>query len=159
VECIKRMEELGIMMDISHINEEGFWDAHRSSTRPYMASHSNSYTITPHNRNLKDDQISALAGRGGIIGLALYPLLLSQRNSANIGDIMAHIAHFISIGAGNNLGMGGDWDGFGTMPEGLADISSMRVLESRMAESFGEDVSSRIMSENFYDYFIRYYSS
>jgi len=57
MEVVRRIEELGMIMDISHLNEAGFWDAHRLSTRPYMASHSNTFTVRPHNRNLTDDQI------------------------------------------------------------------------------------------------------
>ena len=156
VECIKRMEELGIILDISHLNEAGFWDAHRVSTRPYMASHSNAYALTPHNRNLTDEQIVAMVDRGGVIGLALYPLFLSPENGADMGDIMAHISHFISLGAGGNLGFGSDFDGFDTMPRGITDISSFTSLEERIAAEFGEEVSHKIMSGNFYEFFIRY---
>ena len=154
---LKRMEELGIIMDVSHINEKGFWDAHDLSTRPYMASHSNAFTVTPHDRNLKDDQIRAIAGSGGIVGLVLYPLILSQRSSANINDYMAHIRHFNALGAGANLGLGSDFDGFGTMPEGFTDVSSYKMLAEKIAEEFDEDTSRRIMYGNFYDFFVRYF--
>jgi len=158
MEVLKRMDELGIILDVSHVNEAGFWDAHSLSTRPYMASHSNAYSVTPHNRNLKDAQIRAIADRGGITGLVLYPLILSQRSSANIDDYMAHIRHFIDQGAGANLGLGSDFDGFGTMPEGFTDVSSYKMLAEKIAEEFGEDTSNAIMYGNFYDFFVRYYN-
>jgi len=157
-EVLRRMDELGIILDISHINEVGFWDAHSISTRPYMASHSNAYSVTPHNRNLKDAQITAMVDRGGIIGLVLYPLILSQRSSANMNDYMAHIRHFIDLGAGANLGLGSDFDGFGTMPDGFTDVSSYKMLAEKIAEVFDEDTSNRIMYGNFYDFFLRYFN-
>ena len=155
--CVRRMEELGMIMDISHINEAGFWDAHRLSTRPYIASHSNAHALTPHRRNLTDRQIEALVGRGGIIGMALYPLFLSPNSSADISDILANIEHFISLGAGGNIGFGSDFDGFNVMPAGVTDVSSFSMLGERISEAFGEDISRKIMYGNFYDFFLRYF--
>ena len=155
-EVLQRMEELGIIVDVSHINEAGFWDIHNLTSRPYMASHSNTFTVTPHNRNLRDDQIRAMVDRGGIIGLVLYPLLLSQNDTATIVDIMAHIRHFLDLGAGGNLGLGGDLDGFRDMPTGLTCVRSFKILEREIAEAFDEGTSRRIMSQNFYDFFVRY---
>ena len=156
-EVVKRMEELGMIVDISHINEAGFWDFHEASTRPYMASHSNSYSLTPHNRNLRDNQILALAERGGIVGLAFYPLLLTSSGSASIDDIIANIRHFVDLGVGDIVGLGGDLDGFGTMPRGLTDVSSFRIIAERVAEEFDETFAARFMSGNFHDFFIHYF--
>jgi len=157
-EVLERMEELGIMLDVSHLNETGFWDAHNQSTRPYMASHSNVFSLVPHRRNLTDDQIIAVAESSGIIGLALYPLFLSEGSSADISDIMRHIGHFISLGAGENLGLGGDLDGFRDMPEGLECVLSYKILAEEIAAEFGEEASQKIMSGNFYNFFLRYFS-
>jgi len=156
-EVVKRVEELGMIMDISHLNEAGFWDAHRISTRPYMASHSNSYSVTPHKRNLTDDQIMAIVDRGGIVGLALYPVILTEKRSANMNDIMAHIEQFIQLGAGDNLGLGCDLDGFGTMPSGLTDVLSLKILEREISERYDDDTAYSIMAGNFYDFFVRFY--
>jgi len=157
IECLKRMEELGIILDVSHINEAGFWDAHRLSSRPYMASHSNSYSVRPHDRNLTDNQIKAIVDSRGIVGLALYPLILSQNSIANTSDIMAHIKHFMDLGAVGHLGLGCDLDGFATMPEGLKDVTSLRIIAKGIAESFGEDASKNIMSGNFHSFLKRYF--
>jgi len=157
VEVLQRMEELGIILDVSHLNRTGFWDAHRLSTRPYMASHSNASSVTPHNRNLTDDQIRAVADSGGVIGIALYPPFLSRSGNVSMGDIMSHIRHFIDLGAGDNLGLGGDLDGFNTMPAGLTCVSSYKVLAEEIANVFGNDASSKIMSGNFYNFFVRYF--
>ena len=158
-QCIRRMEELGIILDVSHLNEAGFWDAHRISARPYMASHSNAYSLTPHNRNLTDGQIEAIVGRGGVIGLTFYPEFLSQGSDASISDIFANISHFIDLGAGGNIGFGSDFDGFNTMPEGLTDVSSFGLLRDEISDIFGESMSTGLMFGNFYDFFVRYFGS
>jgi len=158
-EVVKRMEELGMIIDISHINEAGFWDIHNLSARPYMASHSNAFAVTPHRRNLTDRQITAMVERGGIIGLVLFPQFLIRNNNNNVSmdDIFAHINHFIELGAGGHLGLGGDLDGFRDMPAGLECVLSYKILAERIAERFDDETSLRIMSVNFYEFFVRYF--
>ena len=157
VECIKRMDELGIIIDVSHLNEAGFWDVDRLSSRPYMASHSNVYSVTRHDRNLKDDQIKAIIKKGGIIGLNLYPYFLEQSGNADISSIMKHIDSFIALGAEENLGLGCDFDGISALPKGLTDVSSLKTLEQEIASHFGKRISSRIMSDNYYEFFKRFF--
>ena len=156
VECVKRMEELGIIIDVSHLNEAGFWDLCNISSRPFIASHSNAYSLTPNRRNLKDDQIKAIAERGGIIGINLYPEFHKVNGNASSGSLMEHISHFISIGAGANLGLGCDLDGFDPMPEGFTDVSSLMMLADEITDAFDEETSQKIMSGNFFDFFVRY---
>ncbi|RMF87934.1 MAG: membrane dipeptidase [Nitrospinota bacterium] len=81
-EVIREMDRLRMIIDISHASEETFWDVLDVSTRPVIASHSNAYTLAPHHRNLKDDQIRALARRGGVIGINYFPPFLSSQASA-----------------------------------------------------------------------------
>lgn len=73
IEAVRRMEELGMIVDVSHGNERTFWDICTHTKKPFIASHSNAYALCPHARNLKDDQIKALAERGGIIGMNAWP--------------------------------------------------------------------------------------
>jgi len=159
IEVIKRMDELGMIMDVSHLNEAGFWDAHNTSTRPYMASHSNAYAVFPHNRNLKDDQIMAIVESGGIIGFNMFPLIIAPNQRATMDDVMAHFRHFINIGAGNNLGLGCDFDGIPSTPQGITDVSSLKSFGRLLADEFDEDTSFRIMEGNFYEFFKRYFDS
>jgi len=139
------------------LNEAGFWDAHNTSTRPYMASHSNAYAVFQHNRNLKDDQIMAIVESGGIIGFNMYPLIIAPNERATIADIMAHFLHFIDIGAGYHIGLGCDFDGIPSMPQGITDVSSLKMFGELLTEEFGEDASFRIMEGNFYEFFKRYF--
>jgi len=156
-EVIERMEELGMIMDVSHLNEAGFWDAVNHSTRPFMASHSNAHAVTPHRRNLTNEQILAVVERGGIIGIAFYSEFLTNDASASIDDIVRHITHFIELGAVNHIGLGSDFDGMSDLPAGMTDVTSLRALENRLVSEFGNEIASKIMSENFYDFFVRYF--
>ena len=157
IECVQKMDELGMIVDVSHLNEAGFWDVHKTSTRPYMASHSNTYSILQHNRNLKDDQITAIVESGGIIGFNMYPAFITSNRTAVIDDIMTHFKHFIQIGAGSNIGLGCDFDGIDSTPEGITNVSSLKMFEESLSEEFNEETSYKIMEGNFYDFFKRYF--
>jgi len=157
LECIKRMDELGMMMDVSHLNDAGFWDAHNTATRPYMASHSNAYAVMPHDRNLNDDQIMAIVERGGIIGFNMFPQIMASNNRADMDDIMKHFQHFINIGAGNHIGLGCDFDGIPSTPKGITDVSSLEAFGDLLTTEFDKETSFRIMEGNFYEFFVRYF--
>jgi len=157
IEVIQRMDELGMILDISHLNEAGFWDAHNTSTRPYMASHSNAHAVMPHNRNLKDEQIIAIVESGGIIGFNMFPPFIAQNGGADMDDVSAHFRHFIQLGAGNHIGFGCDFDGISSTPEGIVDVLSLKTLEDFLSEEFDTETSFKIMQGNFYEFFKRYY--
>jgi len=156
-EVIRRMDELGMILDVSHLNEAGFWDAHSTSTRPYMASHSNSYAVMPHNRNLLDDQIMAIVDSGGIIGFNMFPPFIATGGGATLDDAMAHFRHFIHIGAGAHIGLGSDFDGVPSLIQGVDGVSSLKMFEKLLAEEFGEGTAFQIMEGNFYEFFVRYF--
>ncbi|MCL2426212.1 MAG: dipeptidase [Oscillospiraceae bacterium] len=157
VEVIQRMDELGMIMDVSHLNEAGFWHAHEVSTRPYMASHSNAYAVMPHNRNLRDDQIMAMVERGGIIGFNMFPTIVAPGNVVTLDDVLAHFRHFIEIGAGNYIGLGCDFDGIPSMPQGIYCVSSLKMFGDLLTDEFGEHTAFRIMEGNFYEFFVRFF--
>jgi len=157
IDVIKRMDELGMILDVSHLNEAGFWDAHNTSTRPYMASHSNAYSIMPHNRNLKDDQIAAIVESGGLIGFNMFPSIIAPGNRVTLDDVLAHFKHFIDIGAGDHIGLGCDLDGIPSMPTGFTDVSSIKMFGELLSEEFSEDHAYKIMEGNFYEFLKRYF--
>ena len=157
IECIQRMDELGMIMDVSHLNEAGFWDAHNTATRPYMASHSNAYAVFPHNRNLRDDQILAIVKSGGIIGFNMFPQIVAPNSQAAMDDVMAHFNHFIQLGAVKHLGLGCDFDGIPSTPAGITDVSSLKAFGALLAAEFDDNTSHRIMEGNFYEFFKRYF--
>lgn len=158
ISCIKRMNELGILIDVSHLNEAGFWDVHMVSSKPYIASHSNAYSVTAHIRNLKDAQIKDMVKKGCLIGLNLYPYFLNGTKKAGIDDIIRHIKHFIELGAMRNIGLGCDFDGIDVLPEGFDGVSSLKILGQIITEEFNENFSTSIMYGNYYDFLKRFLS-
>jgi len=159
IEVIQRMDELGMILDVSHLNEAGFWDAHNTSTRPYMASHSNAYSVMPHDRNLKDDQITAIVESGGLIGFNMFPAIIASGNRVTLNDVSAHFKHFFDIGAGDHIGLGCDLDGIPSMPAGFSDVSSLKMFGEFLTEEFGEERAFNVMEGNFYRFFKRYFDS
>ncbi|MBE7036892.1 MAG: membrane dipeptidase, partial [Ruminococcaceae bacterium] len=112
-EVVSTMNELGMIVDVSHISERGFWDVLRESKQPVMATHSNSKTICGHKRNLTDEQIRALSEKGGVMGLNLYPDFLAY-DAKTVGweDCIRHIKQIISVGGEDCIALGSDFDGF-----------------------------------------------
>ena len=149
-EILRRMNELGIIVDVSHLNIAGFRDVLAHSAKPFIASHSNAYSITPHMRNLEDWQAEAIVNCGGIIGINLYPYFLDANGNADMDSVLSHVAHFVELGAGKNLVLGCDLDGVDILPKGFSDVDSINILAEGLAETFGHDMARDITSENFY---------
>jgi len=157
IEVVQRMDELGMIVDVSHLNEAGFRDFNNISTRPYMASHSNAHSVLAHNRNLTDDQIQAIVESGEIIGFNMFSAFRAPTGRVRIDDAMAHFRHFIEIGAVNNIGLGCDFDGIHLTPVGITDVSSLKVFEEALVVEFDEVTAHKIMEGNFYEFFKRYF--
>jgi membrane dipeptidase len=115
VEAVREMNRLGVIIDVSHLSDGGFWDVSRHSEKPFVASHSNARALSPHRRNLTDDMIRALAERGGIAGINYYPLFLNEdaSNRSATAELTArHVVHIINTGGEDAAALGSDWDGF-----------------------------------------------
>ena len=129
---VRRMQELGMIIDVSHLSEESFWDVHRMTQGPLVASHSDAAALEPHPRNLSDAQIRVLADRGGVIGINFYPGFLG---AASVERAAAHIDHMVTHGGIGCVAMGSDFDGISTTPRGLENASTFptlsRVLKRR----------------------------
>ena len=113
---LERMEELGMIPDVSHLSDEGFYDVARAAKKPFVASHSNARAICPHPRNLTDDMIRILADKGGIMGLNYYPPFVTGQDAAaketdRRQALIRHAAHIVKVGGIEVLGLGGDFDG------------------------------------------------
>lgn len=119
---VERMEELGMIVDVSHLSDAGFWDVARRAKRPFVASHSNARQICPCVRNLTDEMIRALAEKGGVTGLNFCAdfLTKAQENTPNPGTVEAvvrHAKHIVKVGGMECLGLGSDFDGIDTHAE------------------------------------------
>ncbi|ETT52221.1 dipeptidase [Paenibacillus sp. FSL H7-689] len=113
-ELVRQCNEIGMLLDVSHLTEKGFWELADLSKRPFIASHSNSYSVCPHVRNLKDDQIQAIIAREGRIGLTFVPWFVKQEGEVCIEDLLPHIEEICSLGGQHHLMMGSDFDGIST---------------------------------------------
>ena len=138
-QVIKEMNRQGIMVDLSHAAEKSFYDALDISTMPIVCSHSNCKALCDVPRNLTDDQMRALAAKGGVAHITLYHgFLRNDGREASIIDALAHLEHAIKIMGIEHVGLGSDFDGDGGI-KGLADSSEMinftlHVLRRRYSE-------------------------
>lgn len=113
-EAIPYMEELGMLVDVSHLSDGGFYDVAEIATKPFIASHSNSRTLSPHPRNLTDDMIKKLAEAGGVAGLNFAPSFLHPditSEASRIEDMSRHVRYLLNIGGEDLIALGSDFDG------------------------------------------------
>jgi membrane dipeptidase len=110
-EVVHEMNRLGMIIDVSHLSDQGFYDVAQLSTKPFIASHSNARSMTNHPRNLTDDMIKTLANKGGIMGLNFANRFLGTSPISQIADMVRHLNHIRNIGGTDVLAMGTDFDG------------------------------------------------
>lgn len=113
-EAIPYMNDLGMIVDVSHLSDGGFWDVAELSKKPFIASHSNCRTLSPHQRNLTDEMIKAIGDAGGIIGLNYGAEFLNQditNKSSRTIEMVEHIKHMIQYGGEDCIALGSDFDG------------------------------------------------
>lgn len=111
--AIERMNELGIIIDVSHLSDGGFWDIAKISKKPFIASHSNCRELSPHQRNLTDDMIKTISESGGVAGINFCPIFLNPKceDSSNVAMKVNHIKHMINKGGIEVVALGSDFDG------------------------------------------------
>ncbi len=138
-QVIKEMNRLGIMVDMSHASETSFYDALEISEKPIVCSHSNSRILCDHPRNLTDDQLRAIAAKGGVVHTTFYHGFLQKTGEAGILDGIKHLEHAIDIMGIDHVGIGTDFDGDGGV-RGMRDASdiqqfTLQLLRRRYSES------------------------
>ncbi len=144
---VVRMQELGMLVDVSHLSDSGFWDVIDLANQPIFASHSNSRDICPHPRNLTDEQFMALVKNGGVAGLNMCDEFVGQ--APTINTLIEHIEHWLSLGGEENVSLGGDWDGISAMPEGIAGIQDLEKLaEELLRLNYSEAQVDRLFYQN-----------
>lgn len=144
---VRRCQELGIMLDMSHISESGFWDVLEISTRPVIAGHSNAKTLCNVPRNLTDEQFTALVRQGGGAGINLYPEFLGL--SRNLDSVFAHIEHFMSLGGEKSVFLGCDLDGIEETPNGINGVEDLGMIyELLLHHNYPEELVRGIFRDN-----------
>ncbi|MBR1388511.1 MAG: membrane dipeptidase [Prevotella sp.] len=148
-QVIREMNRLGIMVDLSHASEKSFYDAMEISSTPIVCSHSSCRALCDHPRNLTDEQMRALAAKGGVAQITLYSGFLKKNGEATILDAMAHLEHAIKVMGIDHVGLGTDFDGDGGV-RGLADSSELtNFTRQLLARQFSERDIQKIWGGNF----------
>jgi len=128
-EAVRRMNELGMIADLSHASPRTFYDTLEASTAPVICSHSACKALRDFPRNLDDDQLRVLAAHRGVIGIVFLPYFLRpEEDKATLGDVLDHIEHAVSVAGIDSVALGSDFDGFGTPPKGLEDVTRLPAL-------------------------------
>lgn len=158
-EVINKMNELGIIVDVSHLSEKSFYDVINVTKKPVIASHSCAKHICNHPRNLSDQQIKVISKLGGIIGVNFYKDFLEEdRDKANITSVVKHIKHIIHVGGIKCVCIGTDYDGMGknNTAVGLEDNSKLVNLSNSLKnENFTDEDIDNIMWKNALGFLMR----
>ncbi len=126
-EYVRQAQRLGMLIDVSHISDEGFWDIMEIATAPVIASHSNSRAVWNASRNLTDEMFLAICRIGGVVGINLYADFLGDNPDLN--TVCKHILHFLELDpTGMHIALGGDLDGCDRLPDGFRGIEDYDVL-------------------------------
>ena len=148
-EFVKEAQRLGMILDVSHISDEGFWDMMKITEAPIIATHSNSRAVCGHSRNLTDDMFRAIMETGGVAGFNQCAPFVADENP-DMDSVADHILHFMELDPdGKHIALGGDLDGCDTLPKGFVGVQSYPAMAEKLLERGldGENVH-RIFWEN-----------
>ena len=151
-ELLKACNTLGVVFDLAHITEKGFWDTARTTSHPLVVSHSNAHMLTPVARNLTDRQLDAVKESNGVVGLNFAVTMLradGQRNADTpISDMVRHIDYMVGRMGIDCVALGSDYDG-ATIPDAIGDAAGSQVLvEALAAAGYGEEDLAKICRGN-----------
>lgn len=160
-EVIAAMNSMGMLVDVSHISDESFYDVLECSSKPVVATHSCCRKLADHPRNMTDEMIRNLASAGGVIQINFYPVFLDSSFTYSEGMDMSarpsyryiadHIDHVVSLVGTDHVGIGSDFDGIEVTPKGMEDISMMPVLFDELRKrGYSEADLEKIASGNFF---------
>lgn len=147
-EFVKEANRLGMILDVSHISDQGFWDMMELSQKPVIATHSNSRCICNHSRNLTDDMFRAICQKGGVAGFNQYVEFVGE--NPDLDTACDHILHFLELDPdGRHIALGGDLDGCDTLVAGFEGVQSYPLLaEALLRRGVGDEIVHRIFWDN-----------
>lgn len=148
-EVVSFLNDKKIWTDVSHLCEKAFWDTIDIADYP-IASHSNAYSICPHPRNLRNEQINALIEKDSVLGITFVPPFLNKKGSADLSDIIRHIEHVCSLGGEDHVGFGSDFDGISETVLGLSRYEHYDNLIQILQRYYSETQVKKFLFENFY---------
>ncbi len=151
-DLVRACNELGIMVDLSHLNEKGFDDVARISDAPLVATHSNAHAVTPSSRNLTDRQLAMIRESRGMVGLNFATVFLRDdgRKSTDCGwdPVMRHLDHLVETLGEDHVGFGSDFDG-AELPDVIGDVTGVPALVEQMRKhGFGDALIEKVARKN-----------
>ena len=146
---VLRMQELGVLVDVSHLSDPGFWDVIEIARKPIIASHSNARSVWNHTRNLTDEQITAIIKNQGIIGLNIYRGFIGH--GEDFDAVRRHLDHILSLGGEKQVALGGDWDGC----EPIKALSTILQLTDLYEYLLACNYSETMLEDLFYNNLMR----
>jgi membrane dipeptidase len=148
VEAVEELDRLGMLIDISHLSDAGFWDLLDVAKGPVMASHSNARAICDHPRNMTDDMIRTMADRGGVMGMNFAPGFVHP-TSPTVKSVVDHIDYIVGLVGPDHVGLGSDFDGIPYTPEGLEDVTKMpNITAELVGRDYSEEDVKKILGLN-----------
>ena len=151
LDLVCKMEQLGIIVDVSHLSEKGFWDVARTAKRPFVASHSDSKGVFDCRRNLTDDQFREIVKGGGLVGLNFCRGFLAG-GRVTVEDIIRHADHYLHIGGEKALALGSDFDGC-ALPDGIHGTEDVANIHSAFCKEFGSELADAVFYGNAFRFF------
>ncbi|MNW23518.1 Membrane dipeptidase [compost metagenome] len=155
-EMIRYCNKLGMLLDVSHLSESGFWEVMEQSDTPPVASHSNARYVREHVRNLHDEQIRALIARDGRIGLVFYPPFVKDGVDVCAEDLLPHIEHICSLGGAGQIMLGSDFDGMDQHVRGLAHPGDYPAWAELLLKHYPESLVRGWLAGNALGYLSKY---
>jgi len=152
LQMVEECNKLGILLDISHLAPAGVKDVLEASSQPIIASHSNAYALCAHPRNLNDEQLLAVAKKGGVVCVVFVPsFITADRKKASLDKLLDHIDHIVRVAGIDHVGLGSDFDGFSPPPPvGLEDVTRLPGITTGLVQrGYSEADVRKILGENF----------
>lgn len=150
-ELVAEMDRRGILTDVSHLNDAGFWDVVKLSALPPIATHSNLRWLCDVSRNLTREMARAIIDRGGFIGMNFYSAFLAKDGTPTIDDVVRHIDALMELGGEDVLGFGSDFDGISAWPEGLATPADFpNLIDALRRHGYTEPQIEKIAWKNYW---------
>lgn len=148
LEVVAKMDELGMIIDTSHLSEGGFWDVVKHGKNPFMASHSCARALCDHRRNLTDEQLKALANKGGIVGVNFCnSFVRKDSETTSVSDLIWHMKHMANVGGIDVVALGSDFDGIDDNLE-FKDYAGMTQVVDAIEKEFGAAACDKICHGN-----------
>lgn len=148
-EIVRLMQDIGMIVDLSHASEKTFWDCIEECRKPVIASHSNARAVHDHRRNLYDDQILAIAKTNGAIGINFYTDFVGPSDKNDVDGLVRHIEHLCTVAGEDIAAIGADFDGVESLPGKIRSVQDLDILFNSLARlNYPDRVIRKIAGEN-----------